>query len=56
MVRKNPQLFSSSADHQGQPFVQVNANHSLGSSNGDWQQLASLANNADEFPGENPAD
>jgi hypothetical protein len=30
MVRRNPGgLFSSSADQQEQPFVQVNANHSL---------------------------
>jgi hypothetical protein len=29
MVRKNPGLFSSSADQQQQPLAQVNAYHSI---------------------------
>jgi hypothetical protein len=29
MVRKNPGLFSSSADQQEQPFMQVNAYRSI---------------------------
>jgi hypothetical protein len=40
MVRKNPELFSSSGDQQEQPFVQVNADRSM------WikqQRLASVS-------------
>jgi len=29
MVRKNPRLFTSPDDQQEQPFVQVNAYHSI---------------------------
>jgi hypothetical protein len=37
MVRKNPGLFSSSADQQEQPFMQVNADHSIWIK---WHRLA----------------
>jgi hypothetical protein len=55
MVRKDLGLFSSSGNQQEQPFVQVNAYRST------WikkQRVVAneyrLANNADEFPEENP--
>jgi hypothetical protein len=55
MVRKNLGRFSSSGDQQEQPFVQVDAHRSS------WIKVAAtgskqhrLANNADEFPAENP--
>jgi hypothetical protein len=40
MVRKNPVLFSSSGDQQEQPFVQVNADHSIWIN---WQRLAAIS-------------
>ena len=40
MVRKIPGLFSSSGDQQEQPFVQVNADHSIWIN---WQRLAAIS-------------
>jgi hypothetical protein len=40
MVRKNPELFSSSGDQQEQPFVQVNAYRSIWIK---WQRLAAIS-------------
>jgi hypothetical protein len=40
MVRKNLGLFSSSADQQEQPFMQVNAHRSIWIT---WQRLAAVS-------------
>ena len=54
MVRKNLGLFSSPGDQQKQPFMQVNAYHSIwikvAATSSSWHRLAT---NADEFGGEN---
>jgi hypothetical protein len=49
MARKIRGLFSSSGDQQGQPFVQVNGHRNIWIKCNEWQQLARLAQNADEL-------
>src|SRR5215216_682984 len=54
MVRKNLRLFLSSVTSRNSRLCRSMLIVAFGSSSTDWQQVASLATNADEFPGAKP--